>query len=179
MSWYEAALKEGCNPAWLDGLTASCIYAFDKSVSRTGIFLHPDSEKEDQPAIEWFCKYSIPIWFPYDPLIGKILKFVNGLPSATQLRVLFLESFWEHDHNVSVPSWIHFFEVQMMQIRDKIDQAMQGDIETWNSRSKQNSLHFVYDAPVYEWKENDLDKWVREKLTGRLAERALLDYRSS
>lgn len=177
LGWYDAALKYGCSAAWLDGLTSSCIYAFDGSVRRTGIFLHPDSEKEDQPSVEWFHEYSIPIWFPYDLTIGKNPKFSKGLPSATQLQALQVS----HGPSADVPtySWISFFEARTTQIGERMRLATKMDLDMWEARKKQNRVQIVQDASVFEWKESASGEWVREKLSRRLAEWALLDYRSS
>jgi len=148
-SWYMAAIKGGCNEAWLDSLIFSCIYTFDEHICRTGIFLHPNSQKEEQPAVEWFHEFSIPVWFPYNPTIDKNPKFVQGLLSASQLRTYQQSSHGQDaEHTIrSVPNWIPFFKARTIEIKEMIKNASKDDLHTWNIRRKQKG---AADASVYE-----------------------------
>ena len=63
--WFSFLSGQRFQQLWLSGISSSLVSTFSPSIDRVGVFvqlLHPSRE---QPSVDWFCRYHVPVWYPW------------------------------------------------------------------------------------------------------------------
>lgn len=63
--WFSFLSDQRFKQVWLSGLSSSQVSTFSPSVDRVGVFLQLLHSNRDQPSVDWFYHYTIPVWYPW------------------------------------------------------------------------------------------------------------------
>ncbi|PPR04912.1 hypothetical protein CVT24_007156 [Panaeolus cyanescens] len=63
MTWTKYAAEQGISQITLDEIQASVVC--DPKAPRAGVFMDWLAESKEQPTVDWFIKFKIPVWFPW------------------------------------------------------------------------------------------------------------------
>ena len=66
-TWFEILATLGFDQGWLSGIHSSTVCSFSPFTPRTGVFVHLCEEDRSLPPIDFFCKYHVPVWYPWGP----------------------------------------------------------------------------------------------------------------
>ena len=90
--WHKALCDNGFTIDMIDALQALTVCDFSPNTERAGVFLDITSKNTRQPAIEWFLKYNIPIWYRWsaNEMAISSLAYLAPLESQIQSAVLAL-----------------------------------------------------------------------------------------
>ena len=64
-AWFSFLCEQRFTQIWLSGIKSSLVATFTPSVDRVGVFLHLIHPHREQPSVDWFCRYQIPVWYPW------------------------------------------------------------------------------------------------------------------
>jgi hypothetical protein len=62
--WFEVLAGAGFDQGWLSGIYSSLNCSFSPDIPRAGAFIHIG---EDGRCVQFFCKYHVPVWYPWGP----------------------------------------------------------------------------------------------------------------
>ena len=63
--WFGFLSGQRFKQLWLSGLSLSLVSTFSPSVDRVGVFLQLLHTNREQPSVDWFCRYHVPVWYPW------------------------------------------------------------------------------------------------------------------
>ena len=63
--WFSFLSEQRFKQVWLSGLSSSQVSMFSPSVDRVGVFLQLLHPNREQPSVDWFCRYHVPVWYPW------------------------------------------------------------------------------------------------------------------
>lgn len=91
--WLTFLSERGFKQVLLSGLSSSLVSTFSPSVTRVGVFLELLHSNREQPSVDWFYQYSIPVWYPWrqreieasrsDPRLARFAPSPYQLQEAT------------------------------------------------------------------------------------------------
>ncbi|KNZ72052.1 hypothetical protein J132_04951 [Termitomyces sp. J132] len=84
--WQVALCDNGFPIKTVDALQASTVCDFSPNTERAGIFLDITSKDTRQPAIEWFLKYNILVWYCWGSKEVAISSLTYLAPTASQMQ---------------------------------------------------------------------------------------------
>ncbi|KAG6883565.1 hypothetical protein C0992_008451 [Termitomyces sp. T32_za158] len=76
----------------IDALYASSVCDFSPNTERAGVFLDLTSNNTNQPSVEWFSKYNIPVWYRWSDKEISIPSLIHLAPLSSQMQRAVLES---------------------------------------------------------------------------------------
>jgi hypothetical protein len=92
-AWFTFLSEQRFTQIWLSGIRSSLVSTFTPSVDRVGVFLQLIHPHREQPSVDWFCRYSIPVWYPWsqreieaarsDPRLARFAPAPYQLQEAT------------------------------------------------------------------------------------------------
>jgi hypothetical protein len=82
-SWYDILL-EHFDAQWLDALYASTICSFSPQTPRAGIFLELEVFDSNQPLPEFYCRFHVPVWYPWSSDLARRYEHLAPLPHQLQ-----------------------------------------------------------------------------------------------
>lgn len=95
-TWYRYLVGKGYKSAWLSGLMSSLVGTFDPSVPRAGIILDISKPQPDRYSVDWLCRYSVPVWYPWGakerdaasrtPQIARLAPLPHQLQQIAEFR---------------------------------------------------------------------------------------------
>ena len=88
-SWYDILLDH-FDAQWLDALYASTVCSFSPYTPRAGIFLELEVFDSYQPLPEFFCRFHVPVWYPWSSAIARRYEHLAPLPHQLQEGTTFL-----------------------------------------------------------------------------------------
>ena len=88
-SWYDILL-EHFDAQWLDALYASTVCSFSPQTPRAGVFLELEVFDSYQPLPEFFCRFHVPIWYPWSNDLAQRYEHLAPLPHQLQEGTTFL-----------------------------------------------------------------------------------------
>ena len=88
-SWYEVLL-EHFDARWLDALYASTVCSFSPHTPRAGVFLELEVFDSNQPLPDFFCRFHVPVWYPWSSDLGRRYEHLAPLPHQLQEGTTFL-----------------------------------------------------------------------------------------
>jgi hypothetical protein len=63
--WFSRLSEQRFKQVWLSGLNSSQVSTFSPSVDRVGVFLQLIHPNREQPSVDWFCRFHVPVWYPW------------------------------------------------------------------------------------------------------------------
>jgi hypothetical protein len=63
--WFSFLSDRGWSQIWLSGIRSSLVATFDSSIDRAGVFVQLLPRSSDQVSVDWLCKFSLPVWYPW------------------------------------------------------------------------------------------------------------------
>ena len=63
--WFGFLSDQRFKQIWLSGLRSSLVSTFSPSVDRVGVFVELIHRNREQPSVDWFCRYNVPVWYPW------------------------------------------------------------------------------------------------------------------
>lgn len=88
--WYKILQDDKGLPNWLNGILCSTVCSFSPSTPRVGTFISLGASLSLQPPVEWFCKFNVPVWYPWgaaeEALVQKIPSFNAYTPPAEMFQ---------------------------------------------------------------------------------------------
>jgi hypothetical protein len=88
-SWYDILLEHFDNQ-WLDALYASTVCSFSPQTPRAGVFLELNTFDSKQPLPEFFCRFHVPVWYPWSNDLARRYEHLAPLPHQLQVGTTFL-----------------------------------------------------------------------------------------
>lgn len=82
-AWTTHLRDNGFHQAWIDDILSSVVCSFDLRTPRAGIFINLRPGQSNQPSLDWYCEYGIPVWYELtkdSPALPD--KFSPGLHSS-------------------------------------------------------------------------------------------------
>ena len=62
-AWFTFLSEQRFTQIWLSGIRSSLVSTFTPSVDRVGVFIQLIHRHREQPSVDWFCRYNIPVWY--------------------------------------------------------------------------------------------------------------------
>ena len=87
--WYNILL-EHFDTQWLDALHASTVCSFSPQTPRAGVFLELEVFDSYQPLPEFFCRFHVPVWYPWSNDLARRYEHLAPLPHQLQEGTTFL-----------------------------------------------------------------------------------------
>ena len=88
-SWYDV-LVEHFDAQWLDALLASTVCSFSPQTPRAGVFLELEVFDSNQPLPDFFCRFHVPVWYPWSNDLARKYEHLAPLPHQLQEGTTFL-----------------------------------------------------------------------------------------
>ncbi|KAF8800628.1 hypothetical protein BYT27DRAFT_7216907 [Phlegmacium glaucopus] len=88
-SWYNILL-EHFDAWWLEALHASTVCSFSPHTPRAGVFLELEVFDSNQPLPEFFCRFHVPVWYPWSSDVARRYEHLAPLPHQLQEGTAFL-----------------------------------------------------------------------------------------
>ncbi|KAF4618020.1 hypothetical protein D9613_012862 [Agrocybe pediades] len=89
LGWFQHMADNSWHQAFLASVQTICTN-FSFFTKRVGVILNLDEPLLNQFSVHWFCKYNIPVWFPYTPRtqrLRSVSPYVDSVsPSIEQLQ---------------------------------------------------------------------------------------------
>ncbi|KAF9563133.1 hypothetical protein CPC08DRAFT_761074 [Agrocybe pediades] len=89
VEWFRYMADNSWHQAFLASVQTSCTN-YSIFSKRVGIILNLDDPLLNQFSVHWFCRYNVPVWFPYTPRTNRlrgISAYVESVcPTAEQLQ---------------------------------------------------------------------------------------------
>ena len=63
--WFSRLSEQRFKQVWLSGLNSSQVSTFSPSVDRVGVFLQLIHPNREQPSVDWFCRFHVPVWYSW------------------------------------------------------------------------------------------------------------------
>jgi len=63
--WFSFLSDRGWSQIWLSGIRSSLVATFDLSIDRAGVFVQLLPRSPHQVSVDWLCKFSLPVWYPW------------------------------------------------------------------------------------------------------------------
>lgn len=168
--WYEDLARSSWHQLYLSSVQSAAAN-FDPSIVRAGVFLTLLGHLPEQFSVDWFCRFNIPVWYPWGPaesaaaLSDPEIAYFGPLPHQLQaITATSVPKFIEFDPCISLPyktlddvreytSWKEFFSQRETRNR-RLLQGMSPDaLQSYKNRSLQPASK---SCRVYVWvkKEN-------------------------
>ena len=61
--WFSYLVAKGCPQDWLSAVQSSMVCDFSWHCPRVGTFLNIENPEDEQPSVEWFYSWDIPVWY--------------------------------------------------------------------------------------------------------------------
>jgi hypothetical protein len=65
--WFSYLNRKECTQDWLSAVQSSMVCDFSWHCPRVGTFLNVQNPEEEQPSVEWFYSWDIPVWYRPGP----------------------------------------------------------------------------------------------------------------
>jgi hypothetical protein len=188
--WYEI-LFQHFDAQWLDALYASTVYSFCPQTPRAGVFLELEVFDSYQPLPEFFCRFHVPVWYPWSRDLAQRYKHLAPLPHQLQEGTTFLTK--SPCPSASTPissvtpsailstqpkhiSWAEF----ILQRKRRYDER----VEKETPQQQQVRLARLRNPPkisakVFEWIEDDNGNLCRQAVSKKMREDTLDSYLAS
>ena len=88
-SWYDILL-EHFNAQWLNALYASTVCSFSPHTPHAGVFLELEVFDSNQPLPAFFCRFQVPVWYPWSSDLALRYEHLAPLPHQLQEGTTFL-----------------------------------------------------------------------------------------
>ena len=95
--WFSYLSEKECPQDWLSGVQSSMVCDFSWHCPRVGTFLDIENPKDEQPSVEWFYSWNIPVWYrpgssnpkhsylqPPAHILQRATTFLTNSPSPSQ-----------------------------------------------------------------------------------------------
>jgi hypothetical protein len=195
--WFSLLVGEGFDQNWLAGVATSSICDF--SLPRVGLFLDLMDPGENQPMVDWFVYFSIPVWYPWraredyamrtQPNLSRwappshLLQELAGSVMTREPSVFQSRSETPTRAETPVqpppaevhPTWQEFFAQRERLKAQKLEKETPKAREARLNRAKKPP---TVSAPVFTWvaSDNDPSRLVRQPVIKSMREETLGDY---
>ena len=86
--WFSFLNRKKFSQDWLSALHSSIVCDFTRHCPRVGTFLNVQTPEAEQPSVEWFYSWGIPVW--YRPPCNSELRHLQPPPHILQLATTFI-----------------------------------------------------------------------------------------
>ena len=102
-SWYDILL-EHFDAQWLDALYSSTVCSFSPQTPRAGVFLELEVFDSNQPLPDFFYRFHVPVWYPWNNKVALKYEHLAPLPHQLQEGTTFLTKSPRPSTTTSIPS---------------------------------------------------------------------------
>jgi len=181
--WFTTLAELGFDQTWLSGVASSPVCTFSPFIARVGVFVDLLDQDKDQPPVEWFCRYHIPVWYPWR---AEEVRVITGKPSLTGFvpppyKLQEATTFITQSPSApskstkTYPTWKDFFAERDRLNARKLEKETPKERQTRLNRERK---HPTISAQVFEWleSEDDPSQLVRTPVLRRAREETLENY---
>lgn len=199
-SWYDILL-EHFDTQWLDALYASTVCSFSPQTPRAGVFLELEVFDSNQPLPDFFCRFQVPVWYPWSNDLALRYEHLAPLPHQLQDGTTFLTKsphpststrmsspppFADSTSRPSLPpyassstrpkhiTWAEFISQRKQRYEERVKKE--------TPQQQQRRLARLRNPPkisakVFEWTEDDNGVLCRQAISTRMREDVLCTYK--
>lgn len=202
-TWYNILL-EHFDVQWVDALYASTVYSFSPQTPRAGVFLELDVFDSNRPLPEFFCRFHVPVWYPWSDDLARRYEHLAPLPHQLQEATTFLTKSprpststpilsppsFAGSSSTSMPSlppfasssnhsnpitWAEFISRRKQRYEERVKTETPKEQQIRLSRLRKPP---VVNTKVFEWTEDDNGVLIRRGVSKRMNEDVLSYYQA-
>jgi hypothetical protein len=186
--WYEILFLH-FDAQWLDALYASTVYSFCPQTPRAGVFLELEVFDSYRPLPEFFCRYHVPVWYPWSSDLAQRYEHLAPLQHQLQEGTMFLTKSPCPSTSTPIPSvtpfassstqpkhitWAEFILQRKQHYEERIKKETPQQQQVRLARLRNPPK---ISAKVFEWTEDDNGNLFRQAVSKKMRKDILDSYR--
>jgi hypothetical protein len=193
--WFSYLVEKECPQDWLSAVQSSMICDFSWHCPRVGTFLNIQNSEPEQPSVEWFYSWNIPVWYcpgsgnpkfghlqPPPHILQLATTFFSKTPSPSRASsspppAEYSGREYEKAQKayVATKPWDAFFAAREVNRQKKLANETSSDYQIRTNRERKPPTNSA-DVFLWEWSTYGVIELVRTRVSTKEREDVLGNY---
>jgi hypothetical protein len=188
--WFSRLVEKEVPQDWLSAVQSSIVCDFSQHCPRVGTFLDIQNPESEQPSVEWFYSWDIPVWYcpgrgnpklqPPPHLLQLATTFMSSDPCPSPPSQEFSAREYEKLRSayLATKPWEAFFASREVKNRKHLANETPAERQTRLNREKKPPTKSA-DVFLWDWSADGAIELVRERVTSKEREDILSSHSSA
>jgi hypothetical protein len=189
--WFSRLVEKEVPQDWLSDVQSSIVCDFSQHCPRVGTFLDIQNPQSEQPSVEWFYSWDIPVWYrpghgnpklqPPPHLLQLATTFISSAPCPSPPRTQeFSARGFEKLRSayLATKPWEAYFAAREVRNRERLAIETPAQRQTRLNREKKPPTKSA-DVFLWDWSADGAIELVRERVTSKEREDILASHSSA
>ena len=187
VDWFSRLVEKEVPQDWLSDMQSSIVCDFSQHCPRVGTFLDIQNPQPEQPSVEWFYSWDIPVWYcpghgnpklqPPPHLLQLATTFISSTPCPSPPTQEFSAREYEKSRSayLATKPWEAYFAAREVRNRERLANETPAQRQTRLNREKKPPTKSA-DVFLWDWSADGAIELVRERVTSREREDVLSNH---